>query len=106
MYTYVNCVTVACRALHQQKEQVGDDGRGKVGGRSCQGDEDGIAARVLECREIDHDGACPSDMEQQESDGPQRVKVAQRVQAEAPRLDGRRVAKLPCRPGMSSIHGS
>src|SRR5450759_5317688 len=91
------------RTLHEEQEQVRDDGGSKVRGRPSQGDKDGIAARVFERSEIDHHGACPSDMEQQESDGPKRVQVAQRVQAEAPCLDGGRVSKFPCRPRMSIL---
>src|SRR5664280_1727467 len=88
---------------YEQEKQVGDDGRDKVGGGPSQGDESRIAARVFERPKIDHHGACPSDMKQQESDGPQRVQMAQRVQAEAPCLDGSHVAKFPRHPRMSIL---
>src|SRR5659263_608183 len=73
---------------YEQQKQVGEDSRDKVEGGPGQGDKNGIAAGVFERPEIDHHGARPSDMEQQESDGSQRVQMAQRVQAEAPCLNG------------------
>ena len=102
--------TTRNQMLDDEQQDEGDGGRDQIAGGTGQGDEDVVAAIVLEVAAGDWCRFCPAEErpvveqgEQRHDDGAERVKVLEGVEGDATEHLGGGIAEAPGGPGVGAL---
>ena len=91
------------RGLQETIEYLGDEGEENIGGYAGCRNEDESHPGGFQVAEIDRDGICPAETEEEEHERAQRVEVAPGVEGEPSQPPCGGIAHLVCYPSMGHL---